>query len=573
MMRPGNAKSKTPVFCLPLLSPFYIFAFITNENTDIMKLLRIIAAVVTALYFCACQQNDIQIKQLTNIDSVADTDAELALNMLDSIAPYMKNATEASRNYYELLKIKAQDKAYITQTSDSTITRLVEYYENKGDKRLLPKAYYYAGRIYRKLHDATQAVKYFNMAETSAKKYSKDTKLLANIYAQAGYTLRYQEFHKRSLIKFINAYKTDKINNDTCNMVLSLRDIADTYRNLENPYKALEYFNIAKRLASTLDDKSYASSIKDQMASLYLYELKDADKALKLLKESDLYRDSIEISPALSIYSELYRITGKEDSALMCYKKLLKYGNIYGRQGAYDGLTRHRIKSGKNKEAYRYFELYMNISDSIRKLNASDAVAKYLALYDYSIRDEQNKELKLKNQQEKSKTTIFVITSILLATILISTIMLYRKRFEIINLKIEKLKIINSGIKENKAKPTDDKIRKINSSEIYKTIQKKISAYPEKNENLSETEWDELDNVVNSVYENYTEKLHNIYNRMSSFEYRVCLLIKINISPVNISHLTNHSKESISSVRRRLYYKAFNRKGSPADWDEIISSL
>lgn len=215
----------------------------------------------------------------------------------------------------------------------------------------------------------------------------------------------------------------------------------------------------------------------------------------------------------------------------------------------------------------------MNISDSIRKLNASDAVAKYLALYDYSIRDEQNKELKLKNQQEKSKTTIFVITSILLATILISTIMLYRKRFEIINLKIEKLKIINSGIKENKAKPTDDKIRKINSSEIYKTIQKKISAYPEKNENLSETEWDELDNVVNSVYENYTEKLHNIYNRMSSFEYRVCLLIKINISPVNISHLTNHSKESISSVRRRLYYKAFNRKGSPADWDEIISSL
>lgn len=572
-MRLGNAKSKTPVFCLPLLSPFYIFAFITNENTDIMKLLRIIVAVVTALYFCSCQQNDIRIKQLTNIDSVADNDAERALNMLDSIGPYMKNATKASRNYYELLKIKAQDKAYIPQTSDSTITRLVEYYENKGDKRLLPKAYYYAGRIYRKLHDAPQAVKYFNMAEATAKKYSKDTKLLANIYAQAGYTLRYQEFHKRSLIKFINAYKTDKINNDTCNMVLSLRDIADTYRNLENPYKALEYFNIAKRLASTLDDKSYASSIKDQMASLYLYELKDADKALKLLKESDPYRDSIEISPALSIYSELYRITGKEDSALMCYKKLLKYGNIYGRQGAYDGLTRHCIKSGKNKEAYRYFELYMNISDSIRKLNASDAVAKYLALYDYSIRDEQNKELKLKNQQEKSKTTIFVITSILLATILISTIMLYRKRFEIINLKIEKLKIINSGIKENKAKPTDDKIRKINSSEIYKTIQKKISAYSEKNENLSETEWDELDNVVNSVYENYTEKLHNIYNKMSSFEYRVCLLIKINISPVNISHLTNHSKESISSVRRRLYYKAFNRKGSPADWDEIISSL
>lgn len=38
-----------------------------------MKLLRIVSAVITALYFCACQQNDTQIKQLTNIDSVADT--------------------------------------------------------------------------------------------------------------------------------------------------------------------------------------------------------------------------------------------------------------------------------------------------------------------------------------------------------------------------------------------------------------------------------------------------------------------------------------------------------------------
>ena len=232
---------------------------------------------------------------MTNIDSVADNDAERALNMLDSIGPYMKNATKASRNYYELLKIKAQDKAYIPQTSDSTITRLVEYYENKGDKRLLPKAYYYAGRIYRKLHDAPQAVKYFNMAEATAKKYSKDTKLLANIYAQAGYTLRYQEFHKRSLIKFINAYKTDKINNDTCNMVLSLRDIADTYRNLENPYKALEYFNIAKRHGiKHLTTKANASSIKDQMASLYLYELRDADKHLNFLKNlilTEIHRD------------------------------------------------------------------------------------------------------------------------------------------------------------------------------------------------------------------------------------------------------------------------------------------
>ena len=165
-------------------SPFYIFAFITNKETDIMKLLRIIAAVVTALYFCACQQNDTQIKQLTNIDSVADTGAERAQNMIDSIGPYMKNATKASRNYYELLKIKNQDKAYIPQTSDSTITRLVEYYESKGDKKLLPMAYYYAGRIYMDINNVPEALKYLQKVTRTG---DHNNQLTYKAYSQIGY--------------------------------------------------------------------------------------------------------------------------------------------------------------------------------------------------------------------------------------------------------------------------------------------------------------------------------------------------------------------------------------------------
>ena len=149
-----------------------------------MKLLRIIAAVVTALYFCACQQNDTQIKQLTNIDSVADTGAERAQNMIDSIGPYMKNATKASRNYYELLKIKNQDKAYIPQTSDSTITRLVEYYESKGDKKLMPMAYYYAGRIYMDINNVPEALKYLQKVTRTG---DHNNQLTYKAYSQIGY--------------------------------------------------------------------------------------------------------------------------------------------------------------------------------------------------------------------------------------------------------------------------------------------------------------------------------------------------------------------------------------------------
>ena len=229
---------KTSVFCLPLLSPFYIFAFITNKETDIMKLLRIIAAVVTALYFCSCQQNDIQIKQLTNIDSVADNDAERALNMLDSIGPYMKNATKASRNYYELLKIKAQDKAYIPHTSDSTITRLVEYYESKGDKRLLLMAYYYAGRIYMDINNVPEALKYLQKVTGTG---DHNNQLTYKAYSQIGYIFLYQELYDKGIEAFKKAYDYNRKTGNKNNQIHELCGIAECYNGKKQYTKALPY--------------------------------------------------------------------------------------------------------------------------------------------------------------------------------------------------------------------------------------------------------------------------------------------------------------------------------------------
>ena len=44
--------------------------------------------------------------------------------------------------YYQLICLKAKDKAYITHTSDSSILQILKYYEQKGEKKHLPEAYY-----------------------------------------------------------------------------------------------------------------------------------------------------------------------------------------------------------------------------------------------------------------------------------------------------------------------------------------------------------------------------------------------------------------------------------------------
>ena len=109
-------------------------------------------------------------------------------------------------------------------------------------------------------------------------------------------------------------------------------------------------------------------------------------------------------------------------------------------------------------------------------------------------------------------------------------------------------------------------------SEIYNHIQKQLHTTKISKNLLSNNNWKELEDAINNTYEGFTENLRKLYD-LNEHEYHVCLLIKINISPIDIAKLTMHSKEAITSNRRRLYEKVFGKKGTPKDWDSFILSL
>lgn len=51
------------------------------------------------------------------------------------------------------------------------------------------------------------------------------------------------------------------------------------------------------------------------------------------------------------------------------------------------------------------------------------------------------------------------------------------------------------------------------------------------------------------------------------------MLLKLGVSPVHIAKFTHRTKEAISASRRRMYEKTFKKKGTPAEWDNIVQSL
>ncbi len=93
-----------------------------------------------------------------------------------------------------------------------------------------------------------------------------------------------------------------------------------------------------------------------------------------------------------------------------------------------------------------------------------------------------------------------------------------------------------------------------------------------KGQPMNDGDWMALEQVVNTVYTGFTERLYSLY-RMTDQDYHVSLLIKVHLQPRDIAILTIHSKESVATTRSRLYQKVFGKKGSSKDWDDFILSL
>lgn len=568
------------------------------------------------LSFCACNKQTPQ--SLIVADSLISIQPDSAIILLKNLKNNISTESEATQMYYRLLCIKANDKAYIRHTSDSLILTILHYYIKKDDKRHLPEVYYYTGRVYRDLEDAPQALDYFQKAlEVSPKDIGYHMK--SKIYSQMGTLFLYQKLYNEALRMFKEALKCDLTLKDSANLVFDLRDIADAYQCINHNDSSLHYFQEAYKLAKVQEDYKLTAMIQSQIACLYT-ELEKYDLARQSLQPSLENVDIPSKSSVFSIASELYYKMGYIDSANYYYLKILECGTIYAKQIAHEKLAEIAINKANPQEALSHLRQYKQSTDSIYDITNTETILQLNSLYNYQLREKENNRLKTENEQNQKIILITISASLITFALLLARLQYnrriklqldnqfeklrqfeeerYRKSEQYVeNMELEK-KVLEQKLQEadrennalriqleeqiettlyakKQAEKELDRRKQAESillkSEIYEHIQKQLRTTDSK-KLLSNNDWQELEKTINSTYKGFTESLSKLCD-MKEHEYHVCLLIKINIAPIDIARLTIHSKEAIASTRRRLYKKVFCKNGSPKDWDNFIHSL
>lgn len=573
--------------------------------------------ILVLLGFCACGHKPYP-QSLIIADSLTNACPDSAITLLKNIENTLQTEPEATQMYYRLLCIKANDKAYIPHTSDSLILPVLHYYIEKGDEQHLPEAYYYAGRVYRDLEDAPQALDYF---EKAAEALPEDGgyKLKSKIYSQMGTLFAYQSMYAEALEMYKKGGEYDNILQDSVGMVFTLRDIGNMYKELGKEDSTLAYFKEASRLSRLLQRIDLFNMLQSQLAFIYT-DLQKYDSARTALQNALKDIEQPNRSAIYNIAARFYDVTNQTDSAIWYYNELLDFGSVYAKQTACRRLLELTLKQNDTQQATGYLNNCLLYTDSIQKLTQTETIHRMHSLYNYQLREKENIQLKTEN---RNKTLLIGMISGSLLIIIISFIA-YRQysRRKTLELKqqLEKLRTIE---KENQDKieslekyksqkevlekrladinPPEDNVQKkqlgqkiellnhilqqqaiekeqekdaqdcLFCSEIYKKLQERANSARGEAYITSE-EWNIVKGLMSPAYPIFFERLYSLHTPNEN-ELHVCILLKLQFRQADIARLLQLKPESISSIRRRLYQKVTGSKGSPEMWDKIIDSL
>ena len=580
---------------------------------------KVIFLLLIIIILTSCAGNrkyDDLMQRADSIMNVNDDSAKVAIRMLDGVKSQLSEFTKKQRMRYELLRHKAMNKACITFTSDSVMKEVVDYYDNHGSANERMLANYVLGCVYRDMHEVPLALEYYNKATEQADTTAADCDYgtLYRVYSQMGFLFSKQYLPYQLLDAFGKAEKYAYLAKDTLNAIINYQNKGDAYDYLGKKDSVvainLRSANMFKRIGD-----NYNAAIALGCNYSYYIEKQDSVNAKKAFESytSTGYEGNSNYGDAKAFLlcekGRYYMFVSRLDSAFSCLNQSLKLSKSYSNKAAATKvLAQYYARVNKPVLAMKYALKSSEYNDSDLLAVRESQLQQIQAMYNYGRNQEIARKAEFKAERITKLVYVLIAGGVVIFLLLtylylkqlkkkkekiVVTEQLYddsllklrqkqeelellrtvndRKIADVIKEKEQTINKLKDDLKDIRDKYSNSSLSDVDillkESSIYKRI-KYLELHPK--EIMRENDWKELEETIEQLIPSFIPLLKN---RLNVIAYRICLLVKLEISTSSIAILLGLSSSAISKYRKVMLEKLCGRSGKPKDFDEYIRQI
>ncbi|MDE6669406.1 MAG: tetratricopeptide repeat protein, partial [Muribaculaceae bacterium] len=367
--------------------------------------------------------------RLTEIERLSaehsDTAAATAVSRLELID--RSALSESDRRYYDFLRVKTADKAYITHTSDSLILSVIDYAASHRRELSYPEALYYGGRVYSDLGDYPTALRYFQQAldEMPESDDRKFLNLKGTVLSQTGRLLNTLRLYQEAVPYIEKAIDIAVTMKDSVPMMQDIQLLGSVYLRAEKYDTAEIKFRTAYNIAEKV------SPVDCYTQQMYLgvikYDKGQLDSALSLIGTALDCMDTLDRNYAMGYLGDIYLKKGKLDSAFTYARHLIWDKDSYNRPGGYKLALNSELRKFIPEDSLDfYLDGYWNLLQESLDNNESRNAVLQNSLYNYQLHERER--VKAENSRDRLRLWLVVIVlSVLLVISLLVGVIIYQK--------------------------------------------------------------------------------------------------------------------------------------------------
>ena len=523
-----------------------------------------------------------------------------ALSLLEQAEKEAASYSRRNRMRCRLLQAEAMNKVFLPLDSMDGMDEVLDYYLSHGDRDERMRACYLMGSIYRDQGNSPLALQYYRDAigEADTTETGCDYAQVSRIYAQMALLFHKQRYPQMELEQWKQAMRYALLAKDTLMYIQCQDYIGDTYFLLGKEDSVVHFTQQAYHNYLKYGRQDWAAATRIVMADYYLKH----DSLAKAKQALDEYRSGSSFfesnGSVLSDYEifysyigEYYEKTARLDSAVFYYRKLLNdSADIMNAESGYKGLMSVYAKMHEVDSVVKYAHLFANANDTANLRNSANEISRTQALYDYS----ESQRIASEKSEEAQRLWLWLCICFVVLVLggawiygyyrrqKVSQMLANRKytdlmmRYHQATEELQNVRFNKQQFQQQKEEEIE-KLRQmldaykghthtgqweLEQSLLRHEIVKRMHQHAYKLAVPSDAEWQDLQGVVEKSLPEFYAKLTAFAGQLTDKEWKVCLLVKLNFIPSELTVLLNLSKQRVTNIRTNLNKKLFGESGS-----------